>query len=78
MELESPTPPIAHLAELTAGRMARSWGRATGPQGVYIMSVKCLSVYAKTLEWVAISSPRESSPPRQYRASKFLMQMTKL
>jgi len=51
MELEPPTPPIAHLAELTAGRTARSWDRATGPQGVYIMSVKCLSVYVHAHVW---------------------------
>lgn len=33
MELEPPTPPIAHLAELTAGRTARSWGQGHGASG---------------------------------------------
>ena len=51
MELEPPNPPIAQLAELTAERTARSWGRATGPRGVYIMSAKCLSVCVHAHVW---------------------------
>lgn len=33
MELVPPTPPIAHLGQLTAGRTARSWGQGQGDSG---------------------------------------------
>ena len=33
MDLVPPTPPIAHLGQLTAGRTARNWGQGQGDSG---------------------------------------------